>query len=92
MIALTAISFLIGAICGLRFKVWILVPATLVTLLGSALVGTLLAVGALPTLLAAATTIGSLELGYFGATTIQFLTASPQQQMTAKRTSISRPA
>jgi hypothetical protein len=72
MIILTMISFLVGAVLGLNFKVWILVPATGLALILVALDGVVVKEGI--SQLVGAMTLASifLQLGYVGGSILQF--------------------
>ena len=76
MIILTTISFLVGAVLGLNFRVWILVPATGLALILVVLNGVVVKEGI--SQLVGAMTLAStlLQLGYIGGSILQFVTSA----------------
>jgi hypothetical protein len=76
MIILTMISFLVGAVLGLNFKVGILVPATGLALILVALNG-IVAKEGISQLVGAMTLVSTfLQLGYIGGSILQFATSA----------------
>ena len=73
MITLAITASLVGVVLGTRFKVLILVPVTLLGIVGIAVIG--LATGLNPSWLAIALAALALDLGYLGSTAIRFVVA-----------------
>jgi len=90
MIAFAALGFFVGAVLGLRFKVYILVPTTLLCVIGSA-VSTL----AFDTQFFVVTVamIAAVDLGYVGSSVLHALrTQSRAQELHAAPVSVSKVA
>ena len=73
MLAMTAM--LIGAVLGLRFKVLILVPATIIGSAAALAVGMAYGKNVWSILLDMVLVIAALEMGYLGGTVIRFVIA-----------------
>ena len=86
MMTIAMIALLIGALLGLRFRVFILVPAIVI---GSA---TILSVGIArsdsiwPTLLATALAITALQVGYLSGAVVHFSIAKARSREDSART------
>lgn len=65
MILIVAVSFIAGAGLGALFRVWILVPATLLTLILLSLTHVYAAASSLPALVGWVASVLALQLGYF---------------------------
>ena len=74
MLTTLAIAALLGGyVFGIRFKVYILIPAILLSLLSVVIVGLAFDSGVSAILAAAILTVTGLQVGYFAATTITFM-------------------
>ena len=83
---LAMMTLLIGALLGLRFRVFILVPAIVVGSAAILSVGMARSDGIWPTLLAMLLAITALQVGYLSGAVIQFLVAKARVSKNSRGT------
>jgi hypothetical protein len=79
MTAITIFSFLIGTVFGMRFKVFVLGPASLVAIVVIAVATPVLGETSWSALMAMVVSLASLQMGFLGGMTIESVIAIPRR-------------